>query len=294
MRTLMLVALPLFVLFVLLGCPRSRTDTGTTTPTARPEAPASVDEGQPSEAAQMEPSVEYILNPRDDTMRLILIPAGEAVFGADDTFLYAKPQFTASLPAYCLGETEVTNAQYSRFVAATGYQPPGAWPGGEIPGGKENHPVAPVSWDDAQAYCEWAGLWLPTELEWEKGARGTDGRDYPWGNVWDVSKCQNHMGLTPADGLCAVDAYPEGRSPWGLYNMSGNAWEWCSDWYDTDAYKRYASGDLTPPLIGGAQARMARGGSWFNNAPRDFHCASRGSPSPQPPYAYGFRCSRGL
>ena len=146
-----------------------------------------------------------------------LIPGGYFYSGEESS---AKKIF---LDSYLIDKTPITNTEYQKFIKATGYHPPEHWKNGQIPKGEENHPVYNVSWYDAKAYASFMEKRLPTEEEWEKAARGSDKRIYPWGNNFDVNFCnilRKNKGATP------VEKYPLGRSYYGLYDMAGNVWEW--------------------------------------------------------------------
>ena len=210
---------------------------------------------------------------------LILIPAGEFLMGSDpqkdkDAYDDEQPQHTLYLPDYSMAKTPVTNVQYAAFVERTNHSQPKHWEAGKPPRDKDGHPVVYVSWDDAVAYCNWLAVTsgkpyrLPSEAEWEKGTRGIDGRIYPWGDEWDANRCNSSEGgklsTTP------VGAYPEGASPYGLLDMSGNVWEWMRS---KEARYPYLATDGREDL-GGSAARVVRGGSWSYRG-RLARCAAR-------------------
>jgi eukaryotic-like serine/threonine-protein kinase len=198
--------------------------------------------------------------PQVDGMELVFVPAGDFLMGSDDGDAYAlsdeKPQHLVYLDAYWIDKTEVTNAMFARFVDVTGHDAGSNWR--HVANGKPDHPVVRVNWFTANAYCEWAGRRLPTEAEWEKAARGTDGRWYPWGNERpDRSRGNIHLRSL---GTTAVGSYPAGASPYGVLDMAGNVWEWVADWYGADYYARSPRENPTGPESG--LSRALRGVSW--------------------------------
>jgi len=194
-----------------------------------------------------------------------------------------SPQQEVILDAYNIDIYPVTNAEYKKFVDATGHKPPRNWKNGTYPEGKADHPVVWVTWYDAQAYAEWVGKRLPTEAEWEKAARGTDGRIYPWGNEFDKNKCNSRE--AGIKDTVPVGSYPDNASPFGVYDMAGNVWEWTADWYD--AYR----GSLYEFNRFGEKYKVLRGGSWYDGA--DFvRCSARNSADPNFSFStIGFRCA---
>jgi formylglycine-generating enzyme required for sulfatase activity len=220
----------------------------------------------------------------------VAIPGGPFLMGSDPardpkTQDNEKPQHRVEVAAFRIARTPVTVAQFAAFVEATGYltaaekeKPNEAtWQRPKGPGSsvkdRQNHPVTSVSWHDALAFCRWADVRLPSEAEWEKAARGIDGRSYPWGNSAPDEKCcnfNNKLGDTTA-----VGAYPGGASPFGVLDMAGNVWEWTSTLFKPYPYK---AGDGRENL-GGAENRVLRGGAFYNNE-SGVRCAFRDGDNP--------------
>lgn len=172
------------------------------------------------------------------------------------------PQRVINLAAFYVDKYEVTNSQYQKFIDATGRAAPVdphdplyySWVNGKPPAGQENHPVVYVSWSDAEDYCRWSGKRLPTEEEWEKAARGSDGRAWSWGNTFDEARCNVYesspLWTTP------IGSYPEGVSPYGVYDMCGNVAEWTASWYQPYPGTRLQRASF------GQHFKVARGGAW--------------------------------
>jgi formylglycine-generating enzyme required for sulfatase activity len=202
---------------------------------------------------------------RGDDAQMRLVAAGTFVMG-DDGDPSTAPKNTLDLPAFYMDRDEVTNARFAAFVQATGYQAQGDWRRYADPANfdpqffdvdRTGHPVVNVTWADASAYCQWAGKRLPFEAEWEKAARGTDGRRWPWGNEPhpEFANIENNSDVEP--DTKQVGSYPRGASPFGLLDMAGNVREWTAS-----ALQSYP---LSDPMAGtDGASRVTRGGSWLS------------------------------
>lgn len=213
---------------------------------------------------------------------MVLIPAGEFIMGNDAGDDDEKPEHTVYLDEFCIDKYEVTNAQYKECVDAGVCNPP-ARPSSpsrfSYYGNPEfdNYPVIWITWNDAQTYCKWRGKRLPTEAEWEKAARGTDGRLWPWGNsdpdgskanLCDVNCTHDWKESHLDDGYtdtAPVGSFEAGKSPYGVYDMVGNVREWVADWYAPDYYRN--GPDRNPPGPSSGIGKALRGGSWRSNLP---------------------------
>ena len=215
---------------------------------------------------------------------LSCISAGAFTMGTIPTGLRKtdpeEPQRSVTLDAYAIGTYHVTNTQYTQFVETTGYPPPLFWTDERFNG--EDCPVVGVTWYDATNFLTWLrtvtgeSYRLPTEAEWEKAARGTDGREYPWGNTWDASR--TNTSESKIKKLMPVGSYPQGVSPYGCYDMAGNAYDWCSDWFHAETYK-YSPSDNPMGAVEGRR-KVIRGGSWVPRGEFAARCANRAAYEP--------------
>ena len=264
-----------------------------------------------------------------DGAKMVLVPTGRFLMGS--TSAEVDPQFTEtrlpvawkthtedesprharSIDAFYMYRYEVTNSQYHKFTSATGHRTPPHWKGPDFPKGKRNHPVVEVNWNDAVAYCKWAGTSLPSEAQWEYAARGAGKKTaegklapspaFPWGNNWDRTLCNNssyHAGtdLVSAEGwtewykgdqkenyplTTRVGSFKKSRSPFGIDDMAGNAWEWCLD------YQLPYQSDTLPTK---STLRSRRGGSWANVALHLRSADRQGAAADNLNLYTGFRC----
>ncbi|MDH4080878.1 MAG: SUMF1/EgtB/PvdO family nonheme iron enzyme [Nitrospira sp.] len=201
-----------------------------------------------------------------DGAPMVLIPAGEFMMGSRDNDESAqndeRPAHPVYLDAFSIDQYEVTTSRYAKFFQATNRAAPHYW-SEQVLKRHGNKPVVGVDWNDATAYCAWTGKRLPTEAEWEKAARGTDQRVYPWGNASPSEQRANFShccDFKDYGALTDVGSYEAGKSPYGAYDMAGNVWEWVADWYDESYYGK--SPDRNPKGPSAGQYRVLRGGSW--------------------------------
>jgi formylglycine-generating enzyme required for sulfatase activity len=259
---------------------------------------------------------------------VVVSPAGEFLMGDDAGPANERPQRLVYLDAFEIDRYEVTNVQYQRFVQATGLEPPPYWSGDEYPSGMADFPVVGVTWKGAEAYCGWMGRRLPTEAEWERACRSTDGRVYPWGDAWDPNRAnvggaeasrsrpisytepgapgwgdgwalaQAIPAGAGAVGLRPIGSYPDGASPDGVMDLVGNASEWMADWFNWDGY--WDVPDRNPVVLGPEWNRSLRGSSWVpygvaHWAQERSRCSARDSTHRGTPDArFGFRCVRSV
>jgi formylglycine-generating enzyme required for sulfatase activity len=196
---------------------------------------------------------------------LIHVPAGAFTMGSND-FDSEKPPHRVTLQPYLIGKFPVTAAQFRGFVRATGHKAAGDWERYAREWG-DDCPVVDVSWHDAEAYCRWAGLRLPTEPEWEYAARGPQSRVYPWGDAWDPERAW--WKANSSNRAHPVGTKPSGASPFGALDMAGNVWEWTASWYDRYPGNRDSHNDF------GQKYRVLRGGSWNVDNPQFLRGANR-------------------
>lgn len=234
----------------------------------------------------------------NDGAPMVLITGGSFTMGSNDWEEDEKPPHTVYLRSFYLDKYEVTTAQYAKFLAATGWAKPFKWDEANL-AADGDRPVIGVSWDDAADYCRWAGQRLPTEAEWEKAARGVDGRIYPWGNEEPSPDRGNFDKGTHWEGyatLSKVGSFESGKSPFGVYDMSGNVSEWTNDWYDPNYYRK------SPPLdpkgpdaadVADVEARKVIRGAAWTSGPDAMRVTFRAASAPTNQHGnVGFRCAQ--
>jgi iron(II)-dependent oxidoreductase len=236
-----------------------------------------------------------------DGALMVLIPAGDFFMGnpdEDELYYDENPCHTVYLDAFWIDCYEVTNRLYKQFIDETGHRIPHVeaawaepynWEYKTYPPGKADFPVVLVSWEDAVAYATWAGKRLPTEAEWEKAARGGLVKHaYPWGEKIDVQHANYFTSITAKNEMQPVGAFLP--NPFGIYDIAGNVWEWCSDWYGKTYYRRSHAANPSGPKEG--LYRVYRSGAWTNRA-EQLRCSERGRNVPiHRSHTIGFRCAK--
>jgi formylglycine-generating enzyme required for sulfatase activity len=262
---------------------------------------------------------------------MALVPAGEFLMGSPagtDGLPDEQPQRRVYLSSFFIDRHEVTNEAYAEFINSMGHRiPENANPSSTLwvdkapMEGIANHPVVNVSWDDAVAYCRWKGKRLPTEAEWEKAARGTEARRYPWGNEWDIARANSasywagrtiefssgaeweafwvkgegarlakEKGVRGEVLTMPVGSFPQSVSPYGLYDMAGNVAEWVQDWYDPNYYRSAPLANPVGPVRGAIKSM--RGGSWLKPAVSLRTTDRDWGTMDSRPSGTGFRCAK--
>lgn len=223
---------------------------------------------QRADAAPVFPRQHQVRHPGDGK-QMALVEAGVFFSGPDNEPVW--------LPAYYIDVFPVTNADYSRFVAATAHPAPRHWPKGKCPDGLFDHPVVFVTWHDASAYALWAGKRLPTSHQWEKAARGPRGHVYPWGDPPTPAKCNSRE--SGIGSTTPVSRYHSGVSPYGVYDLCGNTWEWCSDQPEPDRYELKA-GAFTSPFVRATPSAFNDASSTMLDDDTGFRCCVTDPPLP--------------
>jgi formylglycine-generating enzyme len=221
---------------------------------------------------------------------MVLVPGGEFTMGSGQGDDDEQPLHRVVLDSFYLDTFEVTNGRFAKFVEAIQSEPPWGFADQETPVVHADRPVRWVNWMEALGYCLWAGKRLPTEAEWEKAARGTDGRVYPWGND-PPTAAHAVFGLQEgAETVSPIGNRDKGTSPYGVHDLAGNLYEWVTDWYDEEFYTQTPSSNPRGP--GEGTAKVQRGGSYINQ-PYRLRAAFRtkGDPTEHDPHV-GFRCAQ--
>ncbi len=279
---IIIVALALAAGFVAWRLFRSQKQPRPSVPSLTREQPSPATQSSPDVAPSPAQSPEV---PVAAPAGMVFVPGGTFRMGRDSGDEFESPAHSVSVEPFFIDRGEVTNEEYQRFVSAIGHRVPAHWVDGKLPEGQAKFPVVSVSWDDANAFAQWANKRLPTEAEWEFAARGTDNRLYPWGNVWKQEYA--NAGRQKDGGPLEVGRFVPGASPFGALDMCGNVWEWtASDYTDYP-------GRRTPSLLAGAGLKVIRGGA-YDVAPKRATTTYRGAiPPDRTPDRTGFRCARG-
>jgi len=231
-----------------------------------------------------------------DGAPMVLVPAGEFTMGSDKGDEDEAPVHRVQLHAFYLDKFEVTNSRFAKFVEAIQSEPPWGFDDKGTPVVDADRPVRWVNWMDAMAYCLWVGKRLPTEAEWEKAARGTDERIYPWGNDPPTSV---HAVYGRKDGseetISVIGDRSKGQSPYGAHDLAGNLYEWVMDWYAEHYYLNFATNLAVDPRgPNEGTAKVQRGGSYINNPYRlRSTFRTKGDPAEEDPHV-GFRCAQDI